>query len=148
MKKLLIAVCAMSVVFGATVSAATTNETTYTEKFIKKHTQKVVDTEKNVTNKVNSAKAKEEAAKADLKQKQADEKAKLQKKQAEQKAKLQKEQEKIKQKQAEEKAKLQKKQAEQKAKVQAKTDAVKKKQTEQKAKLQKKKNAIDELKKW
>ena len=66
MKKLLATLCVLSFVTGVSVSAATSSDTTYTESFIKKHTQKIVDTEKKATNKVNDAKAKQKAQKEAL----------------------------------------------------------------------------------
>ena len=57
MKKLVISLCAVALVAGTSVLAATDN-TTYTEKFIKKHTQKVGDKEKAATKKVTDTKAK------------------------------------------------------------------------------------------
>lgn len=98
MKKLLVAACILSLATATTVFAA---ETTYTEKFINKHTQKVVNTEKNLT-----AIQKEQQAKVEAQKKA------LQKKQEEQKAKAE----------ANKKA-VEKKKAENKKKVQQKKDA-------------------------
>ena len=102
MKKLLLVLCAICIAIGTTVSAATNSDTTYTEKFIKKHTQKVVDKEKALTKKANDAKAKKDAQKAALK----------------------KEKEALKKRQQAQRDALKKKQAEQNAKLQKKKDAI------------------------
>ena len=96
MKKVFTALCICSLFCGLTVSAAaTTNETTYTEQFVKKHTQKVVDKEKDLRNKANSVKAEQKAKKAEAEQKKKEQKAKAEKKKAEQKAKLKQKQDAI-----------------------------------------------------
>jgi len=81
MKKILTAVCILSFMLSAASYAATsTTNTTYTERFVKKHTQKIVDKEKELTNKANAAKEKQKAQEAKAKKKQQEQKAKLQKK--------------------------------------------------------------------
>lgn len=47
-KKLLVASLSLIISAGAVVYAADSGNTTYTEKFIQKHTQKIVDTEKQL----------------------------------------------------------------------------------------------------
>ena len=90
MKKLLATLCILSFVSATAVSAATANNTTYTERFVQKHTQKVVNKEKELTRKANAAKAKQKAQQEAAKKRQAEQQAAIQKKQAEQRAKVQK----------------------------------------------------------
>ena len=108
MKKLLIAVCFVSIVFATTAIAAET----YTEKFVQSKTQKIVDTEKKLRAKDAENKAKLNAQKEAQKKKEAELKAKLKEKQEAQK----------------------KKEAEAKAKI----EAQKKKDQAEKAKIEKK----------
>jgi hypothetical protein len=81
MKKLLACVCTLALISGIAASAATSEPTTFTERFIKRKTQKIVDKEKAITKDVNAIKAKQKAEKAALKKKQAEQKAKLKQKQ-------------------------------------------------------------------
>ena len=80
MKKLFVSLCVLSFVSGMCANAATTNDKTYTEQFVQKHTQKVVDKEKNLRNKADKAKSKQQAKKAAAQKKHAEQKAKLQQK--------------------------------------------------------------------
>lgn len=79
MKKLFTLLVA-AIMVGSVVSAAATNDSTYTEKFIKKHTQGIVDKEKSLNTKVNKAKEKQKAEKEAAKKRQAEQKKKLQQK--------------------------------------------------------------------
>ena len=82
MKKILGLICVLSVLTIAAANCA--EEKTYTEKFIQKHTQKLVDKEKSLTAKQKAEKAKYEAKKQEIKDKQKADKAKLDAKKAEQ----------------------------------------------------------------
>ncbi|MBR2387014.1 hypothetical protein IKA92_06950 [bacterium] len=121
MKKILGLICVLSVLTIAAANCA--EEKTYTEKFIQKHTQKLVDKEKSLTAKQKAEKAKYEAKKQEIKDKQKADKAKLDAKKQE-----------IKDKQKAEKAKLDAKKAEQA-----------KKEAEAKKKIENKKKAWKEL---
>lgn len=119
MKKLLIAVCFVSIVFAATANAAET----YTEKFIQSKTQKIVETEKNLRAKDAENKAKLNAQKEAQKKKEAELKAKLN----------------------EQKEAQKKKEAEAKAKIEAQKKKDQAKKAEVQKKIQTKKDALNTL---
>lgn len=88
MKKLFASLCVLTLV-SATSVYAVCNMQYYPGNFTANASQKVINKEKELTNKANNAITKQEQAKANAEKKQAAQKAALQKKQAEQKAKVQ-----------------------------------------------------------
>lgn len=81
MKKILTLACVLSVLTIAAANCA--EEKTYTEKFIQKHTQKLVEKEKSLTAKQKAEQAKYEAQKKALEDKKKADKAKLEAKKQE-----------------------------------------------------------------
>ncbi|MBR1908649.1 hypothetical protein IJ818_06910 [bacterium] len=114
-KKLLVALCLLSMVFATTAIAAET----YTEKFVQSKTQKIVDTEKKLQAKKAENVAKVNAQKEAQKKKEAELKAKIQ---AQKDAQAKKEKE-VKAKIEAQKKKDQAKKAAVQKKIQTKKDA-------------------------